>query len=58
MIIITILSEWLNSSIWPQDGTLTGTTTSGQSGARSNSNEGVLHIPQSTRTGTSLWDVV
>ena len=36
----------MNSSIWPIEGTLTGTFTSGQSGAGSNSNEGVLHIPQ------------
>ena len=35
------------------DGTLTGATTLGQSGPGSNGNEGVLHIPQSSITGTS-----
>ena len=35
----------LNSSIWPIDMTLTVTTTLGQSGPGSNSNEGVLHVP-------------
>ena len=34
----------LNSSIWPIDKKLTGTTT--QSVDLSNGNEGVLHIPQ------------
>ena len=35
--------EWfLNRSFWPMDGALTGTTTLGQSGPGSNSNEGVL----------------
>ena len=33
--------------------TLTGTTTLGQSGPGSNGNEGVLRIPQSSRTGAS-----
>ena len=42
-------SKWLNSSIWPIDGSLTGTTTLGQSGPGSNGNEGVLHIPQTPR---------
>ena len=41
------LVKWLNIFIWSTDGTLAGTTTSGQS----NGNEGVLHIPQSSRTG-------
>ena len=36
--------------------TLTGTTALGQSGPGSNSNEGVLHIPQSSRTEASLSD--
>ena len=35
-----------NSSIWPIDKTLSGDTTPGQGGPGSNSNEGVLHIPQ------------
>ena len=39
-------------------GTLTGTTTLSQSGPGSNGNEGVLHSPQSTRTGASAQDVV
>ena len=41
------------SSIWPIDKTLSSATTLGQSGPRSNGNEGVLHIPQSSSiTGT------
>ena len=36
----------MNCSIWHIDGTQTGTTIRGQSGPRSNGNEGVLHIPQ------------
>ena len=45
------------SSIWPIDGTLSGATTSGQSGPGSNGNEGVLCIPQSSSiTGTSPSD--
>ena len=36
--------------------TLTGTITSGQSGPRSNHNEGVLHILQSSKTGPSPSD--
>ena len=43
----------LNSSIWPIDRTQTGSTTSGQSGPRSNGNEEVLHIFQHSRTG--VW---
>ena len=39
----------MNSTIWPIDGTLTGTTTLGQSGHESNGNEGVHHIPQTSR---------
>ena len=41
------------SSIWPIDKTLTGATTPSQSGTGSNSNKGELHIPQSSKTGTS-----
>ena len=37
-------------SIWPIDGILTGTTTLGQNGLGSNGNEGVFHIPLSSRT--------
>ena len=46
----------LNSYIWPIDRTLTGITTPGQSETGDNDNEGLLHIPQSTRTGKSLLD--
>ena len=42
-----------NSSIWPIDRTLSGATTSSQSGPGSNSNEGVIHISQSSKTGAS-----
>ena len=48
----------LNSSFLPIDGTLTGTTTPGQSGVWSNCNEGVLHIPQSPRTGVTPSNAV
>ena len=37
-----------NSSIWPIDGTLSSATTPGQNEPESNSNEKVLHIPQSS----------
>ena len=41
------------------DGTLTGTTTPGQSGPRSNGTEEVLDTPQISRTGaSSLSDAV
>ena len=36
--------------------TLTGTTIAGQCGPGSNGNEGVLHIPQSSKTGASPSD--
>ena len=49
-----MFAHWiLNNSIWPINGTLIGTTTQGQSGPGSNGNEGVLPIPQSSRTRTS-----
>ena len=38
-------SKWLNSSIWPIDGTLIVTTTLGLSGPRSNGNEEIHHMP-------------
>ena len=45
------------SSIWPIDGTLSGTTASGQSRPGSNGNEGVFRIPQSSSvTGASALD--
>ena len=46
---VTVL--WLNSSIWPIDGVLTGTTTSYQSGPGSNGIEELFHIPQNFTTG-------
>ena len=45
------------SSIWPIDRTLSGATTTGESGPGSDCNEGVLRIPQSSSiTGTSPSD--
>ena len=45
------------SSIWPIDRTISGATTSGQSGSGSDGNEGVLCIPQSSSiTGASPSD--
>ena len=44
--------QFLNKFIWPIDGTLTGITTSGQSGAESNGHKEVLHSPQISRTET------
>ena len=38
------------------DSTLSGASTPGQSGPGSNDNEGVLHIPQNSRTGASPSD--
>ena len=40
------------------DGTLTATTTQGQSEPESNSNVGVINIPQRSRTGTSPTDAI
>ena len=40
--IVWCKEKGLNSSIWPIDGTLTGTTTLGQSGSGNNGNKGVL----------------
>ena len=47
-------NNFSNKSIWPIDGTLTITTTPGQSKPASNSNEWVLYTLQSTRTRCSL----
>ena len=44
---------WLNSYIWPIDKTLSGATTSGQSGIGNNGNELLLQIPQSSRARAS-----
>ena len=48
--------KWLNSTIWPVDEILTATTTPSQRGLESISNEGVLNIPQSSRTEASPPD--
>ena len=55
IIIIIILSKWLNNSIWPIDGILTGIPTLGWNRLERHGNEGVLHIPQ---TSGSLSDLV
>ena len=39
-----------NSSIWLIDRALSGVTTRGQSGLESTGNDGILRIPQSSRT--------
>ena len=46
--------KWLNNSISPIDGILTGTTNLAPSGFVSNGNEGVLLIPESSRIQASL----
>ena len=46
------------SYLIPIDGTLTGTSTPDQNELKSNGNEGVLHIPPSSRTGVSPADVL
>ena len=46
----------LNISFWPIDGTLTNTTTPGQNRPGSNDVHGMLHIPQSSKTGASPSD--
>ena len=50
---IIMLSKWLNSSIWPIDGTLTGITNPDQSGPESNGNEAVIHILQTPSASPS-----
>ena len=42
--------------MWPIDYTLSGATTPDQSRPGSHSNDGLLHIPQSSKTGTSPSD--
>ena len=42
-----------NSSIWPFEKTLSGTTTLGQSGPESNGNEMIHLIPQKSKTEAS-----
>ena len=46
------------SSIWPTNGTSTGTNILEQVWPESNGNGGVLYIPQSTRTGASPSDSI
>ena len=46
--------SFLNRSIRPIDGTLTGTNILGQSGPRSNGNEGVLNTPQISTRASQL----
>ena len=45
-----------NSSIRPIDRTLSSATTPDQSGPGINGNDGVLHIPQNSKTEASLSD--
>ena len=47
-----------NSSIRLIDKTLSDTTSPGESGPGNNGNEGVLHIPQSSKTEASPSDEV
>ena len=46
----------VNSYVWSIDGILTSTTTLSQSESGSNDNEGVLHIPQSSKIEASPSD--
>ena len=50
--------KWLNCSIWPIDGTLTGTFYQGLSGSENNGNERAPHILQNSRTGASSPNAV
>ena len=50
--------KWLNISIWPIDGTQTCTTTQGKSRPKSNGNERVLHLPQSSKMASPLDSLV
>ena len=52
--------NWMvsNTSIWSIDGTLIAATNLGQSGPVSNGNEGVHHIPQSSKPGALPSDTV
>ena len=42
--ILSNMNSFFNRTIWPKGGTLTGTTTPGQSRPGCNSNEVLLHI--------------
>ena len=50
--------KWLNSSIWPIDGTLISTIILGHSWSGSNGNESAIYIPQNSRAGASPSDAV
>ena len=50
--------KWLNSFIWLIDVTIIGTTTLAQSWISSNSNEGVLHIPQNQNLTIRWFSVI
>ena len=52
----SLICSLTDSSIWPIDMTLSGTTTPGQSGPESNGNEGVLHFLQISKDGSSPSD--
>ena len=52
----SVICLHLVCSIWPQNRTLLGATTSGQSGPGSNDNEGILYIPQISKTRSSPSD--
>ena len=53
---ISHLFAHIVSSIWPIDRTLSGATIPGLSGAVSNGNERVLHIPEIYKAGASSSD--
>ena len=53
---LTSVILFAHCSIWPIDRNLSGATTPGQSGPGSNGNEGVLHIPQSSKARASPLD--
>ena len=57
-LIIIIPCKNLNSCIRPIDGTLTGTTTLGQSGTESNDNDWGTPYFLNLKTGASLSDAV
>ena len=53
-----ILNKLLTNSIWPIDKMITGCANKGQSEHGSNSNEGILHIRQSSKTAAWSLDAV
>ena len=48
--------KWSNSSISPIGSNLSDAITPGQRGPASNDNEGIFHIPQTSKTEASLSD--